>query len=81
MPNIAFFGESSEDQANEFKEIEGDIYYYSLNNEEFITEKAYWGYSLFNNYTDARYYLLLKEKAEKQKSKDIKRQLKEWVRW
>ena len=62
---------------NEFKEIEGDIYYYSFNNEEFITEKEYWGYSIFNNYTDARYYELLKEKVEKQKRKDIKRQLKE----
>lgn len=62
---------------NEFKEIEGNIYYYSYNNEEFITEKEYWGYSIFNNYTDARYYELLKEKAEKQKRKDIKRQLKE----
>ena len=62
---------------NEFKEIEGNIYYYSYNNEEFITEKEYWGYSIFNNYTDARYYELLKEKVEKQKRKDIKRQLKE----
>ncbi|RRQ52418.1 hypothetical protein [Sphingorhabdus wooponensis] len=25
LPNIAFFGESSEDQANEFKEIEGEL--------------------------------------------------------
>jgi hypothetical protein len=71
---------------NDFKEIEGDVYYYSFNNKEFVTEAEYANYSIFltsfektnkHQRNKERQEIIQKEKAEKQKRKELKRILNE----
>ena len=71
---------------NDFKEIEGDVYYYSFNNKEFVTEAEYANYSIFltsfektnkQERNKERQEIIQKEKAEKQKRKELKRILNE----
>jgi hypothetical protein len=76
---------------SEFKEIEGDIYYYSIDNREFVlkeyeSEFEYWKYEqkyipfnkeYYQRWNENRQEIIQKEKAEKQKRKELKRILNE----
>lgn len=68
---------------NNFKEMEGDIYYYSFNNKEFVTEAEYDQYEILYTSSEIKYYelrnkerlaIIEQEKAEKQKRKELKKQ-------
>ena len=71
---------------NNFRDIEGNIFYYSFNNKEFVTESEYRKYEILYTSSDKKYYeqrikeqqtIIQQEKIEKQLRKELKRQQNE----
>jgi hypothetical protein len=71
---------------NDFSETEGDIFYYSFNNKEFVTEAEFESYEILYTSLDKIYYdkrikeqqeKIQQEKTEKKKKKELKRQQNE----
>ena len=71
---------------NDFREIECDIFYYSFNNKEFVTEAEYRKYEILYTSADKIYYdkrikdqqeKIQQEKTRKEEKKELKRQQNE----
>lgn len=71
---------------NNFREIEVDVFYYSFNNKEFVTESEYRQYEIYYTSSDKIDHdkrtkelqeIIQQEKIEKQKKKELKRKQNE----